>query len=121
MSPEVIRGQAYGTKVDIWGLGIMLMEMAEGDPPYMEHPPLRALFLITTKGIPDLQHKEKWSFEMRDFLSRCLQVKATLRPSANELLKHPFLEKSCSPSELVLFSEQVNKVKHDQLKNIGVY
>ena len=54
MAPELIRGQNYDTKVDIWSLGIMVMEMAEGEPPYMEFPPLRALFLITTKGIPEL-------------------------------------------------------------------
>jgi len=60
MAPELIRGQDYGIKVDIWSLGIMVMEMAEGEPPYMEFPPLRALFLITTKGIPELKDTKKW-------------------------------------------------------------
>ena len=44
MAPELIRGNDYGPKVDIWSLGIMLMEMAEGEPPYMDYPPLRVSF-----------------------------------------------------------------------------
>jgi serine/threonine protein kinase len=67
MAPELIRGHDYGTKVDIWSLGIMVMEMAEGEPPYMEFPPLRALFLITTKGIPGLKEPEKWSRDFQEF------------------------------------------------------
>jgi serine/threonine protein kinase len=55
------RGHPYGVKVDIWSTGIMLMEMCEGEPPYMESPPLRALVLITTKGIPPLADAAKWS------------------------------------------------------------
>jgi serine/threonine protein kinase len=44
MAPELIRGQNYDQKVDLWSLGIMIMEMAEGEPPYMEFPPLRVCF-----------------------------------------------------------------------------
>jgi len=99
MAPELIRGHDYGTKVDIWSLGIMIMEMAEGEPPYMDYPPLRALFLITTKGIPPLKDQNKWSREFHDFLQKCLDVKVQTRPEAAELLRHPFLLKSCTAEE----------------------
>ena len=87
MAPELIRGSEYDCKVDIWSLGIMLMEMAEGEPPYMDYPPLRALFLISTKGIPGLQNAEKWSEDMNDFLKLCLVQEPADRPEANTLLQ----------------------------------
>lgn len=61
--------------------------MAEGEPPYMEFPPLRALFLITTKGIPPLKEPHKWSPEFTDFYNKCLDKEVDRRPSADELLK----------------------------------
>jgi len=100
MAPELIRGQEYGFKVDLWSLGIMIMEMAEGEPPYMEFPPLRALFLITTKGIPSLKKPDNWSLEFRKFVSMCLQLEPESRPEASQLLKHPFLLKTAHPSEI---------------------
>jgi len=111
MAPELIRGQNYDHKVDCWSLGIMAMEMAEGEPPYMEFPPLRALFLITTKGIPDLKEQNKWSNEFKDFVSKCLVLDPELRPDAATLVGHPFLRKACHPSEFAPTIKDAKKWK----------
>ena len=102
MAPEIIKQQPYGELVDIWSLGIMTIEMVEGEPPYLEEEPLKALYLIATHGTPDLQDPESVSTELKDFLSQALQLDPEKRPSAKQLLAHPFLEKAASPKDMLM-------------------
>jgi serine/threonine protein kinase len=106
MAPELIRGLEYDSKVDIWSLGITAIEMAEGEPPLLNEPPLRALLLITTNKSPTLNNKRyRWSQEFNHFLAQCLQISPDRRASAEQLLMHPFLQTACTQEQFAGFAE----------------
>ena len=96
MAPELIQALPYSFGVDIWSLGILCRELAEGEPPYVSEAPMRALFLIVSHGIPEISNKSERSPEFIDFLNKCLERDASKRPSAVELLDHPFLKNACA-------------------------
>jgi protein-serine/threonine kinase len=101
MAPEVVKQSNYGPKVDIWSLGIMAIEMLEGEPPYLDEEPLKALFLIATNGTPKLRESSKPSAVFSSFLNACLDPNVERRATAMELLNHPFIKLACPPSNLV--------------------
>ena len=56
LSPSLTHSHTHSLTL----LGILLMELVEGEPPYMDTAPIRALFFITTRGIPDLKQPGRW-------------------------------------------------------------
>lgn len=108
MSPQVMRGGAaedvdeapegYGRKADVWSLGVTLVEMASGKPPYRNAA--AAIYSVcVTKDYP--KFGEGMSPEAYHFLDRCLVEETRYRADCKELLAESFVtERLCDRPQL---------------------
>lgn len=87
-------------------------EMLEGEPPYLNENPLRALYLIATNGTPKIKDWDKLSGVFRDYLHTCLTVDAERRPTAEQLLRV-----SPRPSALSGYWCRADTRQHDFFRN----
>ncbi|KAM6178319.1 mitogen-activated protein kinase kinase kinase 19 [Rhynchocyon petersi] len=94
MAPEVINESGYGRKSDIWSIGCTVFEMATGKPPLASMDRMAAMFYIGAhRGLmPPLP--DHFSEHAADFVRVCLTRDQHDRPSALQLLKHSFMERS---------------------------
>uniref|UniRef100_A0A4W6ET33 Mitogen-activated protein kinase kinase kinase 2 n=1 Tax=Lates calcarifer TaxID=8187 RepID=A0A4W6ET33_LATCA len=89
MSPEVISGEGYGRKADIWSVGCTVVEMLTQRPPWAEFEAMAAIFKIATQPTNPVLPAHV-SDHCREFLKRIF-VETKQRPSADELLRHIFV------------------------------
>jgi serine/threonine protein kinase len=101
MAPEVLSGERYDGKADVWSVGIACIEMAEQRPPLYDVHPMRVIMCIPKNKPPTLAEPKKWSRKFHDFLAQVLSKDVAARPTASEGLGHPFLENCASAEELM--------------------
>ncbi|GMY12590.1 mitogen-activated protein kinase kinase kinase 1-like, partial [Fagus crenata] len=96
MAPEVvnIKYGGYGLPADIWSLGCTVLEMSTRKIPYSEMEgmglQMAALFKIGKGQAPCIP--QSLPKDARNFILRCLQANPKDRPTAAELLDHPFVK-----------------------------
>ena len=94
MAPEVVRQTAYTRKADIWSLGCLVVEMFTGSHPHPNCTQLQAIFKIGGSGDASPTIPENAGDDARAFLAQTFLIDHEKRPSADELLASPFIQKA---------------------------
>uniref|UniRef100_A0A8D3DYC8 non-specific serine/threonine protein kinase n=1 Tax=Scophthalmus maximus TaxID=52904 RepID=A0A8D3DYC8_SCOMX len=120
MAPEVVmcetmKDAPYDYKADTWSLGITLIELAQIEPPHHELNPMRVLLKIAKSEPPTLEQPHKWSQEFKDFLRKALDKNPETRPTAAQLMEHPFVRSVTSNRPL---RELVAEAKAEVMEEI---
>ncbi|XP_065439695.1 serine/threonine-protein kinase Nek11 isoform X6 [Chrysemys picta bellii] len=90
MSPEALKHQGYDTKSDIWSLGCILHEMCCLDHAFTGHNFLSIVLKIVEGNTPSLP--DRYPSKLNTVLHSMLNKDPSLRPSAAEILKIPYID-----------------------------
>ncbi|XP_047085774.1 mitogen-activated protein kinase kinase kinase 1-like [Lolium rigidum] len=92
MAPEVVNPRkTYGPAADMWSLGCTVLEMLTRQIPYPNVEWTNAFFMIGRGEQPPMP--SYLSKEAQDFIGQCVRVDPEERPTASELLAHPFVNR----------------------------
>lgn len=89
MAPEVVKQTAYTQKADIWSVGCLIVEMLTGEHPFPHLTQMQAIFKLGMSAKPTIP--ADISADAENFLQLTFELDHEKRPSAAELLKHPWL------------------------------
>nr|AND01204.1 putative mitogen-activated kinase kinase kinase [Linum usitatissimum] len=108
MAPEVIKNSSgCNLAVDIWSLGCTVLEMATAKPPWSQYEGVAALFKIgNSKDLPAIP--DQLSDEGKDFVRQCMQRNPAHRPTAAQLLDHPFVRSAAPLERSFIFPESTD-------------
>lgn len=117
MAPEILLTKPYNHLVDIWSLGIILLELAEGINPYRGMTLSRIMYAMKNEDPPRIKNKDKrWSKNFINFVNkRCLVKNPIERADTFELLAHPFMKNADDEEHkdifLIFLTEYFNNPK----------
>ncbi|GAB2294021.1 hypothetical protein Dimus_028237 [Dionaea muscipula] len=122
MAPEVIKNSSgCNLAVDIWSLGCTVLEMATTKPPWSQYEGVAAMFKIgNSRELPAIP--DHLSEEGKDFVRSCLQRNPQNRPTASQLLEHPFVSNAAPLERPLPIPEPADRQTRvtNGIKNLGI-
>ncbi|KAL3924792.1 MAG: hypothetical protein SGILL_000821 [Bacillariaceae sp.] len=105
MAPDMYEEGSYDEKVDIYAFGMCLLEIFTKEIPYRECNNPAQIYKKVMRGAPPDSLARLKSTHAREFIELCMGYKnddgSFVRPSATELLAHPFLIKRANDDDEV--------------------
>ena len=101
MAPEIVEERKYDNRADIWSLGVITHILLSGRPPFSGRTKDQIFKSIRNDEVL-LNHPiwVKCSQSAKDFIKSMLAKDFKKRPSASELLEHPFIKKNVHEAEV---------------------
>lgn len=99
VAPEIIRGESYSRKVDVWALGVLLLTLGYQKPIFDVQDDGRTMRnILAYTNLETYFEDREWfagwpihhDSDFRDLVSRCLDPNPTTRISMEEVSDHPF-------------------------------
>jgi len=92
VSPDVLLGDGYTDKADLWSIGVIVWMLLTGYPPF--HGQKQDLMSKIKSGRPDYSHQSRWkhvSQDAKDCIAQLLRKDPNERLSAKEAMAHPWM------------------------------
>jgi len=96
----------YGTEIDCWAFGCTVYEMATGQPPNARIMPERLHKFLATA--PKLLG-DQYSPALVEFVAFCLDITPETRPTAESILRHPFIANTSKKYPTVMLKELITR------------
>lgn len=124
MAPEVVQGQGYSAKVDIWSLGCVVLEMFQGKRPWFKEEGIGAIYKLGNNMAPPIPDDVSSSISAGalGFMFDCFTIDPSERPIAERLKSHQFCRNADNDFNF-LDTELHNKIREvkESVQKSGSY
>ena len=105
IAPEILKGKGC-QKSDVWSVGVISYVLVSGNPPFNGETELEILKKVKAGYISFMNPVfEGISSLCKDFLSFILNPDPKERPSAQQVLDHPFMKRTHDASKATVIND----------------